>query len=30
MPQVVVKNLKTVCVMKFEHLKFYEHPIKYG
>lgn len=29
-PQGANKDLKTVCVMKFEHPEFYEHPIKRG
>ena len=29
-PQGANKDLKTVCVMKFEHPEFYDHPIKRG
>lgn len=29
-PQGADKNLKTVCVMKFEHPEYWNHPIKRG
>ncbi len=29
-PQGADKDFKSVCIMKFEHPEFYEHPIKRG